>query len=378
MKLTIDPITVNGQTTETVELRIVGYTAADAQLNIYYGYYNLFDELIDGGEGNLFINNTYIDTTIDTAIATALESQVGAVTSWVLSMLSLYTSRMKIEYVQGGETLHTRVDLSISDSISGDIMTEIFALLGVVSAISAPIQLTTYYATQSGATASEETALKTFVQELIDGDVYMDMVAVYPFVGSSLAGKYLNLLDPYDLDEAFRLSVTTGAPTDYAKGIVLANSHGDVMDAHISMPWVSGQPYFGAGSYLQNTPTGVVYGDTSSYFTHTYTGSDGKCYPDIGYISSGFAVSAGRKGHWNVQRIDVDYVEVRNEGVLIGTDAQHLIAIQDATIKLAVGYTAVDAQLSFFYVHRELTSTQQTALDTAIQNLMTSLGRNVA
>ncbi len=67
------------------------------------------------------------------------------------------------------------------------------------------------FITAAGITdAGQKSAVNTLVLSLKSGNIWSKMKAVYPFVGGTATSHKFNLIDPRDLNAAFRLSFVNG------------------------------------------------------------------------------------------------------------------------------------------------------------------------
>jgi hypothetical protein len=88
------------------------------------------------------------------------------------------------------------------------------------------------YLTISGATNPQKTAFRTFIQSAITHGYDEDLLIMYPFaIGSSLANKMYNVLDPEDLDISYRAEVLT--VTNDAKGIKIPGANVNALETNI-------------------------------------------------------------------------------------------------------------------------------------------------
>jgi hypothetical protein len=241
------------------------------------------------------------------------------------------------------------------------------------------------YLTISGATNPQKTAFRTFIQSAITHGYDEDLLIMYPFaIGSSLANKMYNVLDPEDLDSAYRAEVLT--VTNDAKGIKIPTANVNALETNVYPDDLIGTPKIGVAYYLKLAAQHLIRNDDSTMFIIHYANSDGKSYPNIAGSSFGTPFSGSNAaGLVNVIRTDFDTVKVRLNGTERASDPKHIDPITspetsgtylpNTSIKF---YSSIANQIvSFFCVHRVTDDTRLALMDADIIQLMTDLGANV-
>ncbi|HXR83343.1 MAG TPA: hypothetical protein VN722_03460 [Hanamia sp.] len=79
---------------------------------------------------------------------------------------------------------------------------------------------------------AQQSAINTLVVQLKQNNLWNKFLAIYPMVGGTTATTKLNLKDPRDLDQAFRIT-WNGTPQFQATGVTCLNST-DWGDTHLS------------------------------------------------------------------------------------------------------------------------------------------------
>jgi hypothetical protein len=77
----------------------------------------------------------------------------------------------------------------------------------------------------------QKQAIQSLVKDLKDSSLWGKLMAIYPFVGGNEASTKMNLKDPRDLDEAFRITYH-GAPVIAATGVLFPTTS-DYADTHL-------------------------------------------------------------------------------------------------------------------------------------------------
>jgi hypothetical protein len=236
--------------------------------------------------------------------------------------------------------------------------------------------VTLAYTNAVGATQTEKDALVTFTDDAVSGGFYNDLVAFYPFVGTSEILKRRNLLDPDDTDSAFRLLVSAGAPTSVAKGVSMVQNGVDKYKIQIDPTLIGGQPNIGIGVYFPVATQAQIYGGHANLTILPY--NSGFIWVGLANPSGGNEVASTNtyKNHFLFQRKDASTLEVYNQATLLGSPARTSSGLPANPIEFLVrSEQGAAATYSAFYITRYLTSTKYQALHTALQKLMTTLGR---
>jgi hypothetical protein len=247
---------------------------------------------------------------------------------------------------------------------------------GAVGTSSPEQAVTLAYTNAVGATQTEKDALVTFTDDAVNGGFYNDLVAFYPFVGTSEILKRRNLLDPDDTDSAFRLIVSAGAPTSVAKGVSMVQNAVDKYKIQIDPTLIGGQPNIGIGVYFPVPTQAQIYGGHTNLTILPY--NSGFIWVGLANPSGGNEVASTNtyKNHFLFQRKDASTLEVYNQATLLGSPARTANGLPANPIEFYIrSEQGAAAVYSAFYITRYLTSTKYQALHTALQKLMTTLGR---
>ena len=78
---------------------------------------------------------------------------------------------------------------------------------------------------------AQKKAIQSLVKDLKDSSLWGKFMAIYPFVGGTEASTKINLKDPRDLDEAFRITYH-GTPVIAATGVLFPTTS-DYADTHL-------------------------------------------------------------------------------------------------------------------------------------------------
>jgi hypothetical protein len=277
-------------------------------------------------------------------------------------------------------------DLTVSGSAPADANAAITALAAVfLNAGGAATTTPPTYSAQAitsafcdtvSATASERSALLTFTQDIETAGVYGKLVAFYPFVGASEALKRRNMLDPDDTDYAFRLLVSAGAPTSVTKGVSLVQNAVDKYKIQIDPTLIGGQPNIGIGVYFPVPTQAQIYGGHANLTILPY--DSGYIWVGLGSPSTGTDIASTNtyKNHFFFQRISSTQIVTYNQSSLLATLARTSSGVPANPIEFWIrsGQGAAGV-FSALYLTTLLTPTQYQALHTALQTLMTTLGR---
>ena len=77
----------------------------------------------------------------------------------------------------------------------------------------------------------QKKAIQSLVKDLKDSSLWAKFMAIYPFIGGTEASTKLNLKDPRDVDDAFRITYH-GAPVIAATGVLFPTTS-DYADTHL-------------------------------------------------------------------------------------------------------------------------------------------------
>lgn len=242
---------------------------------------------------------------------------------------------------------------------------------------------TTAFATATGITDTTILgALNTFDLGLISNSLDTKMKAVYPFVGGTAATHKYNFMDSRDLDVAFRLTLF-GGWTHTSKGIVgsgtnnYANTnlnaltHTSASDNSFSIYKQNNSTinecYIRAGYPVQssNGTTEII-----SYNSSTYILSSGTAEKSIVDVSKGFYMVNRNSNNLSLFKNTTKtsftdaFTTQYNGNYIIGNGTD-------------VNNYATNNTLSFIHIGSKLTDGEQTIFYNLIQDMQTTLARNI-
>jgi hypothetical protein len=236
-------------------------------------------------------------------------------------------------------------------------------------------RVTAKFAAAVGLSPKHSAAVRDFTQALEAAGLYDKLVAVYPCVGTTLAGVALNLLDPADEDGAFRLSFTGKAMAD-AKGIAWSAS--SKADTHVDHALITRAPSVGAAYYIHSAFDGAVMSNGEPGFTLVQRDAGTrKAYLQIAASADGIAYPADKEaGFWAMQRVkaDADQLELYHAGERLGTETRAINSlVSRGTIVL--NPQGVAHVMSYAAIGRALTRKEQADHHAAVKALLGGLGR---
>ena len=190
------------------------------------------------------------------------------------------------------------------------------------------------------------------------------------------------MIDPYDQDAAFRMTFPNGS-TKTSKGVTFDGTN-DYGESFFDWEYATCAPYVGVSVYRQNFVVGcyISGGATSGYRVWFYD-ADLKSYLYIQGTPTGILVPYGNKRALSeAQRTRDGYVQYYQNG-------QYLLGVAlavsgstsgGATLKVNYNSTApltTTNELSMFAIHENFTEKENADWNSAVQELMTNLGRYV-
>jgi hypothetical protein len=127
----------------------------------------------------------------------------------------------------------------------------------------------------------QKQAIQNLVKQLKDSALWSKFTAIYPFIGGTAASTKLNLKDPRDLDEAFRLTYH-GNPVIASTGVLFPTT-ADYADTHLyDSTMVYNDNAISYFSRTQNTVSGYDMGCSDWYAPYNqltiYHESNGSAY----------------------------------------------------------------------------------------------------
>ena len=225
-------------------------------------------------------------------------------------------------------------------------------------------------------------ALNTLVSELIANNILVKLKALYPMVGGTATTHKFNLLDPRDLDIAYRLSFlggwthsATGAlpngTNGYADTFLNLNSMNSIND--ISYGYYARNNTISAGSFGWGVPTALV---PPNEFFIRYTGSQKYGYLYDTGNDGGSALDC--RGFNAMSRIasNLKYIQL-NATISTFTSASSG-SLSSRTFVFSRGSQGYeDRENAFGFIGNGLTFTDLTNFRNSVQTFQTSLSRQV-
>ena len=229
--------------------------------------------------------------------------------------------------------------------------------------------------------STQMSAVNTLVTSLKSAGLWTKMKAIYPFVGGTASAHKFNLKDPRDIDAAYRL-VFNGGWTHSSTG-ALPNGTNGYADTKLVPSTQLSQNNNSFGFYSRTEVNGEYY-DMGSYASHIsvilarFGGNFYGANNDNGYDPSTNSSSLGlfissrtgsttKKGYRNS-------TEIQNS-------SRTSMGLPTASIFLG-GISAYPGysprEFAFSFIGDGLSSSDVTALNTAVQAFQTTLGRQVA
>jgi hypothetical protein len=223
-----------------------------------------------------------------------------------------------------------------------------------------------------------------------------NMLAMYPFLGGTAASHKFNGMNPVDTDGGYRLTFA-GGWTHSASGATPNGTNG-VAETYLTPSTTSFTLSGGSmGVYCgTNGPSGAAMGSIGDsgggiadgwvlYPGLNNPGLQEACFfwkSDAGAFNG--STMADTLGLMSISRTGTTNVNMYRRGTLLASPAFTSNSITNFTLALGARNTkfGVPSEYStyrqqFTYIHRGLTPSQMTTLDSIIQTYQTSLGRNV-
>jgi hypothetical protein len=248
----------------------------------------------------------------------------------------------------------------------------------------------------TGITAPVSAATITMFQSIWSNGLNTNMLAMYPFIGGTAASHKFNGMNPVDTDGAYRLTFA-GGWTHSASGATPNGTNG-VAETYVN-PSVTSFTLSGGsmGVYCgTNGPSGAVMGGIGDsgggsgdgwvlYPGLNNPGLQEACFfwkSDAGAFNG--STMADTLGLMSISRTGTTNVNMYRRGTLLASPAFASNSLTNFTLALGARNTKNGTPLEystyrqqFTYIHRGLTPSQMTTLDSIIQTYQTSLGRNV-
>ncbi len=216
------------------------------------------------------------------------------------------------------------------------------------------------------------TASDTFIMGSKAAGLYSKYKAVYPFVGGTAAAHKLNMVDPRDLDAAFRLTFTAPV-THNANGITYAGGHADT---HLNPNTVSPAAPLAWFNYVRGgNTTGLLLGADTGNFDSTALGLAPNGFGFSVYIPHEYNTGLlGMNTTNNRIRRYVDGVRILEEPGSFAGNGNFSFILGDKNN--GGGYPS-DANISFTVFCDPLTDDEVNTLNTLVKNFQTALGRAI-
>ena len=145
----------------------------------------------------------------------------------------------------------------------------------------------TAFSNASGITdATQKSAINTLVKDLKRFGLWSKIKAFYPFVGGTAESHKWNLIDPRDLDAAYRLTFS-GGWTHNTSGIK-GNNTNTIADTKLSLRTVFGATSnsYTLGIYINENPTGMSYRSDIGAADGPFNWSGPQVSPIIGWFNT--------------------------------------------------------------------------------------------
>ena len=239
-------------------------------------------------------------------------------------------------------------------------------------------------------TPTEESAIATMITGLKSSGIWAKAKAIYPMIGGVAGTHKLNLKDPRDADNAFRLSFI-GSPTHSTNGVAW-NGTTQYADTFLNPTVSLGQNdthlsyYSRTDSAGSEVEMGIYDAATTSgaHMTLNYTNEIYYAINSVEYLAY-TALGTASKGLYSGSRISStqEFHKRYNEAVRTDTVASASSAFINNTMFLgafrvgAVPSAYSAKQCAFASIGLGLTSSQLDSLYSIVQTYQTTLGRQV-
>jgi hypothetical protein len=231
--------------------------------------------------------------------------------------------------------------------------------------------VTSEYCNLSGATYSERSKLLAFTSGLVDDGIYDAFLSIHPLVGSTIANKAFNMLDPIDNSRAFKL-LYTGTPLNHAKGLQWQSNQGATIELDPSL--MSGIPNIGGGVYAQDTNLQYAYLRTGAAFNIGFN-DGGKTYVSV-FASATGIIHAAQTGLLYGWRQDASTVKSYRNDTERTSEASAFSSYTGASSITVYGQGNPLVSM-YFILNRNLDATERANFSNRVNALMTALGRVV-
>ena len=247
------------------------------------------------------------------------------------------------------------------------------------------------FITATGISGTNATAINQLVIDLKNANIWSKMKAVYPIIGGTATSHKFNLINPADTNAAFRL-VFAGGVTHSATGILFNGTNGwadsfmnmlsnftsfDIhLSANINSDWTGTVAQNHIGANASSTSCNRLGAISSTVEVSLFGGTS---FSNYGVQTT--VTSTTHKGFWCGSRLSLTSFNLINPNGIITANTSSAPSTQP-NLTLGLGCrrgTTNDFYsgfgYSFFSAGTGLTTTELTALKTAVNNYQTTLGR---
>jgi hypothetical protein len=231
--------------------------------------------------------------------------------------------------------------------------------------------------------ATITSAINTLVLDLKSYGIWSKMKAIYPFVGGTASTHKWNLKDPQDTNGAFRLTFS-GGWTHSANG-ALPNGTNAFANTFLntSTQLTLNSHSFGVYSRTNNTTTNLVYGVTDG--TNFLTNNLGAGNFVSGSSSTNLFTYTANPSTSLIMasRSSSNVFRGFRAGVFLNQNTNSISLLPNFNFYLGARSSSNTAQffnvhqLAFSFIGDGLSDTEAANLYTAVQNMQTTLNRNV-
>lgn len=224
---------------------------------------------------------------------------------------------------------------------------------------------------------TQQAAINYLVTSLKGASLWTKSKAIYPYIGGTASTHKFNLIDPRDLDIAYRLT-SAGTITNDSSGVTFNGSTG-YFDTHLNANTVFGSSYLSMHNYVRsNWTTGTLM----SALDNNYDWSSNNFITN-GNSSAGVAVSAGQ----TVGMISIIRPDASNIQKIYNANPSALLSnnfISNGSGNFNIGRSGsgggslyCNAKIQFSAIMDNLTVSECDTLNTIVLNYQTLLSRNV-
>jgi hypothetical protein len=245
-----------------------------------------------------------------------------------------------------------------------------------------------FFDVNTGLTTTQKSAVNQLVLDFKTAAIWTKMKAIYPFVGGTASADKWNLKDPRDLDAAFRLTFPNGAThsangvdwngtNQYANTFLVPSAALSSNNTHLS--------YYSRENTSEAACEVGGYNTSSSDLFAMYVSYSGTGISDQYSASSGrlSVTVANSSGFFLTSRTSsLSHAFYRN-GSSLGSSSTSGGALPTYSVFIAARNASGSASLfttrqcAFASIGDGLTSTEASAMYTAVQTFETTLGRQL-